>query len=237
PGAGSIVIDGEGVGTITDDDTRYPIWQIQGSGAFSPLVPGATLNANSPGQANVPVRAAVVTAVKYRATDNTQEGFFIQTLPGEDDGDAATSEGLFVFRSVTANVPAVAVGDLVEVTGTMSEYFGMTEISPPNTAGSVVILGSGNPLPAAVEFSEASGLPSTDVDDLSCPGSGPGGIYNEDTNFECFESMLISIPEAIALRGSNRRAPDDIYAELQFSPRASRALREEGVLYPQSPEA
>src|SRR5690606_37104664 len=100
PGAGSIVIDGEGVGTITDDDTRYPIWQIQGSGAFSPLVPGATLNANSPGQANVPVRAAVVTAVKYRATDNTQEGFFIQTLPGEDDGDAATSEGLFVFRSV-----------------------------------------------------------------------------------------------------------------------------------------
>ena len=75
------------------------------------LVPGAALSTNAVGPANVPVSAAIVTAIKYRASDNSQEGFFLQSTAADDDGDSTTSEGLYVFSSVTANRPAVSIGD------------------------------------------------------------------------------------------------------------------------------
>lgn len=231
---GAVVVDGSAFGNITNDD-RYLIWQIQGNGAFSPFTTGATLGSQTFSAADVAVRASVVTAVAYRATDNLQQGFFIQTPDAQSDGNLATSDGLYVFSTT-----AVSVGDLVEVSGPVKEHFGMTEMAatstPPIRPVTVTVIGTGQPLPTAVEFSAASNRPSTNVAALSCPGSGPGGANNIDTNFECYEGMLVSVPQGVSLQGNFRRA-NDTYAELQFSPRATRSVREAGLRFPQAPGA
>jgi len=53
-------------------------------------------------------------------------GFFLQEEDADADGDSATSEGLFVFNS---GVNQVNEGDLVRVRGTVTEFFGLTEIT------------------------------------------------------------------------------------------------------------
>lgn len=198
--------DSNATGTILNDDvTQVEVFEIQGSGSASPY----------DGQ--------LVETIGNVVTGVGGEGFFIQTPDARDDGDAATSNGVYVF---TNSVPTVVVGDVVDVIGTVDEFFGFTEI----TSATVTATGTAT-LPAAVEFSAASGLPSTDPASLSCPGSGPGGPDNVDTNFECFEGMLVFVPEAVAVTG-NQRFGGDPYAAVFVSPRAARALREPGLLYP-----
>ena len=79
-------------------------------------------------------------------------GFFIQTP--DADADPMTSEGIVVFTS-SAPPPAAAVGNLVSVIGTVSEFVpGADPPSPPLTeiVGplTVSVLAGGQPLPAAV---------------------------------------------------------------------------------------
>jgi predicted extracellular nuclease len=78
----------------------HTIPQIQGSAKASPY-------ANT-----VQTTEGVVTA-------KVGTGFFIQDATG--DGDPTTSDGLFVYTT-TANTNTVNVGDLVRLTGTVSEY-------------------------------------------------------------------------------------------------------------------
>jgi predicted extracellular nuclease len=117
------------------------IMQIQGSGAVSPLA----------GQ-NV-VTSGVVTRVNGN-------GFFIQDLTG--DGNPATSDGLFVFTGL-ATFAAVAPGNLVQVTGPVTEFAPgggtlatpLTQIGNPTT---VSLLGTGYTLqPADVALPVAPG--------------------------------------------------------------------------------
>lgn len=74
--------------------------EIQGSGAQSPL--------NG--------RVVSTTGVVTRINNN---GFFIQDFAG--DGNPATSDGIFVFATPSA-FPAAIVGNLVTVTGTVTEF-------------------------------------------------------------------------------------------------------------------
>jgi len=74
------------------------IYEIQGSGAASPLV----------GQ------SVTTEGVVTRLTNN---GFYMQSLVG--DGNAATSDGILVF---TSTAPTVAVGQLARLTGTVGEF-------------------------------------------------------------------------------------------------------------------
>jgi predicted extracellular nuclease len=86
------------VSVRVDGITTIP--QIQGSGATSPLV-GQTVTTQG-----------VVTKL-------TNNGFFMQDATG--DGDIATSDGIYVFTSSTPP-SAAAVGNLVSVTATVTEY-------------------------------------------------------------------------------------------------------------------
>lgn len=79
--------------------TVVPVYQVQGSGATSPLT-GAKITTEG-----------VVTA-------KVGSGFFIQDLNG--DGDPTTSDGMFVYMGATP--VSVNVGDLVRVAGTVLEY-------------------------------------------------------------------------------------------------------------------
>ncbi|MEM6635197.1 MAG: ExeM/NucH family extracellular endonuclease [Pseudomonadota bacterium] len=110
-------------------------------------------------------------------------GFFVQEEEADQDDDASTSEGLFIFDDFAEGNPDVQVGDLVQITGTVSEFFGMTQLS----ADSITVLSSGNDLPEATVVD--IGATGTVLDD--------DGAYV--INLEAVEGMLITIPEEMTV--------------------------------------
>lgn len=52
-------------------------------------------------------------------------GFFVQEEDGEADGDPATSDGIFVYSPSSS----AGLGDIVRVTGTVAEFYGLTELT------------------------------------------------------------------------------------------------------------
>jgi predicted extracellular nuclease len=118
---GAVITDGQGLGTITNDDDM-PTYAIQGSGLATTLSGTYTTN-------------GVVVADFEGGLSPEIRGFYIQDPTG--DADPATSDGLFVYNGSNDNV---ALGDLVSVTGTVSDYQDQTQIS----ASSIVVLSTGN---------------------------------------------------------------------------------------------
>ncbi|MDP4588201.1 MAG: phospholipase D-like domain-containing protein, partial [Flavobacteriales bacterium] len=96
--------------------TAQTIQEIQGSAASSPLL-GSTVTTNG------------------IVTGKHSLGFFIQNGTG-------MWSGLYIYN----NVYQVEIGDLVEVTGVVEEYFGMTELI---NVSNVTISSSNNPVPTA----------------------------------------------------------------------------------------
>jgi len=124
----AIVDDAQGLGTIVNDDLQK-IHDVQGNGAATPI-PGAVVS----------VEGVVVGS--YQGTGKLS-GFFLQEEDADVDADPNTSEGILVFCSACPT--PVAEGQRVRATGTVSEFFGMTEIDA-TTAASVVVTDAGNHL-------------------------------------------------------------------------------------------
>jgi len=144
----AIATDPQGLGTISNEDyTR--IHDIQGNGSTSPLT-------------GVVTTRGVVTGRK-------SNGYFIQEPDATVDADPATSEGIYVFTS-SAPPAAAAVGNLVEVTGTIQEFVPtadllqppMTELVSPTTTQ----ISTGNPLPAAIPLTATFPDPSGSSDQM-----------------------------------------------------------------------
>jgi predicted extracellular nuclease len=139
---GATVADGQGLGTIQNDDvTLTPIYQIQGSGSTSPLV-GQSVTTSG-----------IVTGLK-------SNGFFIQDPTG--DGNPGTSDGVFVFTSSAPPAGAV-IGNSVQVSGTVQEFIPSSDTHqhPATELGgtiSVATLSTGNSLPAATTITAADTL-------------------------------------------------------------------------------
>ncbi len=74
-------------------------------------------------------------------------GFYMQEEDSDKDNNNATSEGVWIFTTTTYT-GAVKQGDKVQVTGTVNESFGQTELTNPT----VSIISSANPLPAAISI-------------------------------------------------------------------------------------
>ncbi|MBK1686862.1 ExeM/NucH family extracellular endonuclease [Rubrivivax gelatinosus] len=110
-------------------------YEIQGSGQQSPLL-GQTV-----------MTSGVVTQL-------TNNGFFLQDAAG--DGDAATSDGLFVF---TSSAPSVTAGQLVQLTGKVAEFAAgsgsVTQLTGPSA---ISVLGSGSITPVALALPVSGGL-------------------------------------------------------------------------------
>jgi uncharacterized protein len=117
-----------------DTAPTHEIGAVQGSGAVSPHV----------GQ-QVTVRGVVVGDVPGLS------GFYLQDVDG--DGDAATSDGVFVFSPA-----AVDLGDTVAVTGQAQEFGGQTQITA-RTDVEVCADGTAANLPAAAPLD----LPADDA--------------------------------------------------------------------------
>ncbi len=109
------------------------IAEIQGTGGASPLV-GQTVTTTG-----------VVTAVY---PTGGFRGYVIQT-PGADTTPGA-SDAIFVFSDAT--VGSVAIGDAVQVTGAVSEFNGLTEITVANAAGLVDLPAGESVVPRATAW-------------------------------------------------------------------------------------
>lgn len=104
-----------------------PIYSIQGSGETAAIFGTVTTQG--------------VIVGDYEGPSPTLRGFYMQDLFG--DGDDTTSDGIFVFNGNNDNV---ALGDVVSVTGNISEFQGQTQI----TATSIVHCGTGSVDPVDV---------------------------------------------------------------------------------------
>jgi uncharacterized repeat protein (TIGR01451 family) len=125
----AIVTDDQGQGLIVNEDVTF-IHDVQGSGTATPIPALSTV-----------IVEGVVTA-SFQGLPKLQ-GFFLQEENTDADVNSATSEGIFVFCNSCQT--AVVEGQRVKVTGTVSEFFGMTEITA-STAGSVEVTNAGNNL-------------------------------------------------------------------------------------------
>jgi predicted extracellular nuclease len=133
---------------------------IQGNGSTSPLE----------GQAVV-VQAAVTASMPGLS------GFYVQEEDAEADGDPATSEGVFVFSAIPAGV---AVGDVVRISATVSEF---------ETSGG---LSSLTELTGATIAECAVDPVAVTPTDLSFPVAAADDI-------ESYEGMLTTLPQELVI--------------------------------------
>ncbi|PZE69838.1 ExeM/NucH family extracellular endonuclease [Curtobacterium sp. MCBD17_021] len=171
--------------------------EVQGTTDTSPLV-GRTVTTSG-----------VVTAVYASGGLN---GYTIQTPGTPGVGAAATrtaSDGLFVYSAAT--VGRVAIGDHVEVTGAVSEFNGLTELTVPSAAGlRVLTTPAVAPQPAAVAFPRS------------------------DAEREALESMLV-LPQGDYTVADNYTTNQ--YGEIALATGAGRLLQPTEVARPGSAEA
>ncbi len=168
------------------------IWEIQGSGLASPFDgTGITTLGN------------VVTAVG-------PDGFALQTPTARSDGDPDTSDGIYVF---TGAAPGVAVGDLVDVSGLVQEFFELTEITSP-----VVTVVGTSAVPAPIVWDAT--VPSPDPTAPSCA-----------IELECYEGMVVSVAAGTFTSGSQSFGSDPV-AEAYAVATTVRAFREPGIEFP-----
>ena len=162
-----------------------PIHDVQGAAHRSPL-------------------AGTTVATQGVVTARAANGFYAQDPA--PDGSPATSEGIFVF---TSSSPAVAVGDAVQVAGSVTEFrpggvdstnLSTTELTSP----SISVLSSGNPLPAATLVGTGGRVPPSAVIDDDADGdvetSGTFDPTQDGIDFwESLEGMRLQLNDAVAV--------------------------------------
>jgi hypothetical protein len=170
------------------------IHTIQGAAHISPL--------NGRAVTTLP---SVVTALR---TTGSTRGFYLQDP--SPDADPATSEGIFIFTGSTSN-PAdmVSVGDMVQVSGKVSEFrasstgdvnltvtelvepFVITQISSGNALPAPIILGTGGLIP-----------PNMVIEDDATGNVETSGVFDPASDgldfYESLEGMLVQINDAVA---------------------------------------
>jgi uncharacterized protein len=183
PGAANHCVPPPPVEVCGDEFT--PIYDVQGSGLVSPLV-----------GSEVAVEGIVVGDFQENdgdPFDTDLDGFYIQDAAG--DGDAATSDGIFVFAPGGSDV---SVGDRVRVRGTVIEFFGLTQLGNLNLQ---LHCSSGN----SITPTEVS-LPVTSVEEL-----------------EAYEGMLVTFPQPLFISeffNFDRFGEMVLTTERQFQPTA-----------------
>ncbi len=170
---------------VTFKSQTLEIYEIQGEGMTSPYENQQVTTNNN-----------IVTLV-------SGNGFFLQTPDSRSDNNPNTSDGIYVYLEQT---PEVQVGDMVNVSGTVKEYYEMTEISSPE----VTVVSSGNPLPTPVVFDE------------NTPSPNQPWPENE---LERFEGMLVEFNNGVACSGT------DIHGDFWAVAKPQRTFREPGIDY------
>ncbi|MEP6299493.1 MAG: ExeM/NucH family extracellular endonuclease, partial [Ilumatobacter sp.] len=137
------------------------ISEVQGATDVSPCLD----------EADVLVEGVVV--ADFEGPQPQLRGFYVQEEDLDADADPATSEGIFVFTNAADEV---GLGDVVQVTGTVSEFEEQTQLSSATI--SITTPGDGVTTPG-VTPTEVT-LPVADADSL-----------------EAVEGMLVTFPQAL----------------------------------------
>lgn len=144
------------------------VGDIQGRGNASPYV-----------GAEVTFRGVV--SGDFQDNDDDEHGnlggFYVL---GEPDGDAASSDGIFVHDGANPAID-VEVGDAVEVRGKVQEFFGETQIKAASVrvTGSATVKAAAIDLPASASTENSDGRPVADL--------------------ERFEGMLVVFPDTLTV--------------------------------------
>jgi 5'-nucleotidase len=200
---------GGGTTPPTTPAVAATIPEIQGTTDTSPLV-GATVTTNG-----------VVTAVYATGGLN---GYTIQT-PGTggatDPATRTTSDGLYVYSAATAGL--VAIGDHVQVTGAVSEFNGLTELTVASTTGLTELTTPAvAPLPAAVAF------PRTDAqrEALESMLVAPQGDYTVADNYTTnqYGEIVLATGSGRLLQPTEVARPGSAEAAAVVADNAARAV-------------
>lgn len=144
----------------------------------------------------------VVTQYGYTFSNGNYKGFFLQD--NKPDNDPATSEGIFVYSTKEDLKPAV--GDLVRVSGTVSEY---NEGSSANLTSTQISLASIQKVEGAVKGvdyevpqpivlgKEGRVIPSSVIDDDNMAEFDPE--HDAIDFYESLEGMLVTLPSPTIL--------------------------------------
>ncbi|MCI1017469.1 ExeM/NucH family extracellular endonuclease [Microbacterium sp. C5A9] len=151
------------------------------------------------------------------------KGIVIQTQGSGGDADATpgASDGVFVYLDALA--PTLAIGDLVSVTGSVSEYFGQTQINPSVLAGvSVVQAGVGvpalTPLPDTVVGADREQYENMYV--------APAGTYRLASSHQLynFGTLWLNAGDDLNVKSTELARPGDEAAAIAAANRANRIL-------------
>jgi uncharacterized protein len=174
-----------------------------------------------------PFANTTVTNISGVVTAVASNGFWMQDA---GDGDARTSDALFVFRN-TLSKPTI--GDAVSVTGLLQEFrpgsdannLTLTQINATVSGGLFTVQSSGNALPAA-RIIDTGFLPPSVIAPLVGNVETSGhvlqpGLYSMDF-YESLEGMRVTVPNAVTT------GPRNSFGEVTLVPTA--ALAQPGVL-------
>ncbi|MGW8481833.1 ExeM/NucH family extracellular endonuclease [Microbacterium sp. NPDC055903] len=195
-----------------EEPTAVSIAEVQGTGAESPLS-GQTVTVEG-----------VVTA-DFRT--GGYKGIVIQTQGsgGETDATPGASDGVFVYLNALA--PTLAIGDLVSVTGSVSEYFGQTQINPASLSGIEVLQADAGvpevtPLPDTVVGSDREAYENMLV--------APTGTYRLASSHQLYNygTLWLNAGDDLAVKSTETARPGDEAAAIAAANRANRILLDDG---------
>lgn len=208
----TLIFSGLGATTASAVDVTHSIAEVQGTGAATPLA------------GSVVTVEGVVTA-DYRGVSNYR-GIVIQTAGsgGAADATPGASDGIFVYLN-NAN-PAVAIGDLVRITGTASENFGQTQISATTVAATELVT-------AAVGVPEGAPLPDTAIGDareaLESQLVVPTGNYLVSSSHQLFNFGTLWLNAgALAVKSTETTDAGPAATAIAAANRANRILLDDG---------
>ncbi|PRY26354.1 hypothetical protein CLV78_101449 [Aliiruegeria haliotis] len=199
------------LGVSVQDNDVMKIHTVQGSGAASALDDHV-----------VTVEAIVTSLVKTNS--GSVVGYFLQEEDADADGDAATSEGIYVFDFGAT----VSVGDHLRVTARVDEFNGLTELT---SVEETLVLSTGNALPTTsvitigmsdgfeayegmrVELISGSTDPLTVIENFNLGRFGSvvmseGNQYQPTQLFDA-QSQATEVADLAAANAANRITIDD----------------------------
>lgn len=193
-------------------DVTHTIADVQGSGTASSLV-GSTVTVEG-----------VVTA-DHRT--GGYKGVYLQTQGsgGATDATPGLSDAIFVFLGDTN--PAVSIGDLVKVTGPVSEYFGLTQITG-SAAGAVELITSGAGVPAATALPDT--VVGADREQMEGMLVSPTGTYRLSSSHQLFNfgTLWLSAGTDLPVKSTEQVRPGEAANAIAAANRANRLFLDDG---------
>ncbi|HSE82883.1 MAG TPA: Ig-like domain-containing protein [Gaiellaceae bacterium] len=185
---------------VSDQDTDDPPDAMAADFSFSFTTPVEIHDLQAASHIS-PLAGRMVSGLAGIVTAELGNGFYMQD-PTPDAAEA-TSEAIFVF---TSSAPAVDVGDDIRVRGRVAEFrpggaattnLTTTEITSPT----IILLSSGNALPAATVLGTGDRVPpSTVIEDDATGSVETSGVFDAAHDgidfYESLEAMRVQVNDA-----------------------------------------